>query len=134
DVLIYTFRLLVSWLWRFIASLLSCTLFVIFSVARRPPGSTLFPYTTLFRISTHSITPRERIMLPWECIEFAAQPPLPWARGRTSSEEHTSELQSPYDLVCRLLLVTKHSPPRLIAMEIRCTFPRLFWGDSALSE
>src|SRR5438094_7631303 len=61
---------------------------------RRPPRSTLFPYTTLFRSRTR----------PWRGRRAARRsPPPPSAR----SEEHTSELQSPYDLVCRLLLEKK---------------------------
>src|SRR5256885_10487163 len=68
---------------------------------RRPPRSTLFPYTTLFRSSSRS---RERAGLT-----------SPGCSGRGSSsrsrsrrsEEHTSELQSPCNLVCRLLLEKK---------------------------
>src|SRR5436190_9153060 len=64
---------------------------------RRPPRSTLFPYTTLFR----SPAPRQaRQRLPG-----AAADPRPPPRPR--SEEHTSELQSHSDLVCRLLLEKK---------------------------
>src|SRR2546426_2192906 len=67
---------------------------------RRPPRSTLFPYTTLFR----SINPLQvqRYQYPWRCA------PSPRARHRgCRSEEHTSELQSPCNLVCRLLLEKK---------------------------
>src|SRR5437867_7662632 len=64
---------------------------------RRPPRSTLFPYTTLFRSSSspHSAP------LPWTTLT------TPLGRSVWRSEEHTSELQSPYDLVCRLLLEKK---------------------------
>src|SRR5688572_31760494 len=71
---------------------------------RRPPVSTLFPYTTLFRSSTVSAAP------------FTATPaesvtrPADVARGNSTSsrsEEHTSELQSQSNLVCRLLLEKK---------------------------
>src|ERR1022692_4854974 len=62
---------------------------------RRPPRSTLFPYTTLFR----SIT-RSRCFRP--CRRFPTS-----QVGRSRSEEHTSELQSPCNLVCRLLLEKK---------------------------
>src|SRR5215467_15379769 len=72
------------------------SLFVFFFLMiRRPPRSTLFPYTTLFRTRTGrgrcrpSRSPRCRRRLPWR------------------SEEHTSELQSPCNLVCRLLLEKK---------------------------
>src|SRR5258708_9262722 len=77
---------------------------------RRPPRSTLFPYTTLFRSS-----PRRGREAPPPRIA----PPRPRLRcrprSRGGSEEHTSELQSPDHLVCRLLLEkkTKHSRPPL---------------------
>src|SRR5438309_4824961 len=73
-----------------------CFLFFFFLMIRRPPRSTLFPYTTLFRSR-----PR------W------SRSPAPGlrcdARGgcRVRSEEHTSELQSQFHLVCRLLLEKK---------------------------
>src|SRR6266496_1115401 len=61
---------------------------------RRPPRSTLFPYTTLFRSRPRHLRPR------------AAAAPPPRCRS-PRSEEHTSELQSRRDLVCRLLLEKK---------------------------
>src|SRR6266536_1515650 len=62
---------------------------------RRPPRSTLFPYTTLFR-STRA------------CASPGSQRRVPSMRHSTGrSEEHTSELQSRVDLVCRLLLEKK---------------------------
>src|SRR5258707_8277370 len=64
---------------------------------RRPPRSTLFPYTTLFR----SVWPRK------EVAEGCAQPLRARKRPITRSEEHTSELQSRQYLVCRLLLEKK---------------------------
>src|SRR6266536_4557656 len=68
-------------------------LFVFFLMIRRPPRSTLFPYTTLFR--SRRPCPRGRGSMP-----RARRPP-------SRSEEHTSELQSRVDLVCRLLLEKK---------------------------
>src|SRR5258708_19357710 len=71
---------------------------------RRPPRSTLFPYTTLFR-SRRSSWPT--------CTTTRSRPRLrgePCPRGRSRSEEHTSELQSPDHLVCRLLLEKKKTP------------------------
>src|SRR5256885_10691163 len=91
--------------------------FFFFLMIRRPPRSTLFPYTTLFRSRSSSVpcrrardtgtrkpppasSPRERTL---------REDRLPSSRaGRGSrSEEHTSELQSPCNLVCRLLLEKK---------------------------
>src|SRR5256885_3890320 len=74
---------------------------------RRPPRSTLFPYTTLFR-SVSSL--REPDFVPCICAEAD---PIPHAgvdsigSDEIRSEEHTSELQSPCNLVCRLLLEKK---------------------------
>src|SRR6266704_2784663 len=64
---------------------------------RRPPRSTLFPYTTLFR-SRASVLPRAG--RAWH---------LALQRDGSRSEEHTSELQSRFDLVCRLLLEKKNN-------------------------
>src|SRR5690242_21154990 len=69
--------------------------FFFFLMIRRPPRSTLFPYTTLFRSCRRSRRP------PGESASGAR--PVPTAR----SEEHTSELQSHVNLVCRLLLEKK---------------------------
>src|SRR3970282_2399556 len=72
------------------------TLPLFFLMIRRPPRSTLFPYTTLFR-SLSSLFPFMRITTG-----------ICTFRSRTArSEEHTSELQSHHDLVCRLLLEKK---------------------------
>src|SRR5258708_15238021 len=74
---------------------------------RRPPRSTLFPYTTLFR-SAGAYSPRSdrhRAQRPALCLLARAAAEGLGARGR--SEEHTSELQSPDHLVCRLLLEKK---------------------------
>src|SRR2546422_3719788 len=76
---------------------------------RRPPRSTLFPYTTLFRSSrtvqtvVHGLAPL--CSGGWAFVSCAdARPHSP---GRLRSEEHTSELQSRLHLVCRLLLEKK---------------------------
>src|SRR5258708_18672022 len=82
---------------------------------RRPPRSTLFPYTTLFRSSVAQDTVAytnavvELFVHPAAKIEFVSLQNLSketWHFGRRS-EEHTSELQSPDHLVCRLLLEKK---------------------------
>src|SRR5438067_10477383 len=67
---------------------------------RRPPRSTLFPYTTLFR-SVESPAPS-----PDSLLLIEAEAPADQREGERS-EEHTSELQSRFDLVCRLLLEKK---------------------------
>src|SRR5437588_6975884 len=80
-----------------------------FLMIRRPPRSTLFPYTTLFR-SVLDLLDERRQLVQWNAHElevlaaFGARLAL-LERGR--SEEHTSELQSHSDLVCRLLLEKK---------------------------
>src|SRR5256885_12453263 len=109
--------------------------FFFFLMIRRPPRSTLFPYTTLFRSATPEaiIEATGQISLAQETMDlrivpeslkwkfFSLRTPL-YVRGsfaqpkvgvepgplllRARSEEHTSELQSPCNLVCRLLLET----------------------------
>src|SRR5438094_6151043 len=87
---------------------------------RRPPRSTLFPYTTLFR-SLHSLRKVELKQALHKNFKMSALKPVAGAAKSEAkaefaerpqpvsarSEEHTSELQSPYDLVCRLLLEKK---------------------------
>src|SRR5689334_23409868 len=73
--------------------------FFFFLMIRRPPRSTLFPYTTLFRSPCPGRARRPRTA--WRPRRTA----FPDRRGR--SEEHTSELQSQFHLVCRLLLEKK---------------------------
>src|SRR3989454_4864964 len=74
---------------------------------RRPPRSTLFPYTTLFRShpAAASVVPGGKAA-PAPRAE-PAMPETPDLVGSWRSEEHTSELQSPCNLVCRLLLEKK---------------------------
>src|SRR5258708_8344157 len=69
---------------------------------RRPPRSTLFPYTTLFRSNS-----KEHIAISTnaELLIYVANPTI---NQQFRSEEHTSELQSPDHLVCRLLLEKKN--------------------------
>src|SRR2546427_3493704 len=77
---------------------------------RRPPRSTLFPYTTLFRSARVGQSGRERQgpdrRGDARCRR-AARPPQAGLHDRRRSEEHTSELQSQSNLVCRLLLEKK---------------------------
>src|SRR5256885_6439971 len=91
---------------------------------RRPPRSTLFPYTTLFRSGSKNraaerggmqsaLTPPSRTVLPWPSSPPQGSREVDGACLRSTtllpvgSEEHTSELQSPCNLVCRLLLEKK---------------------------
>src|SRR6266498_5524643 len=70
--------------------------FFFFLMIRRPPRSTLFPYTTLFRSQLDVLAAHPELKSCWgECFELR-------------SEEHTSELQSRPHLVCRLLLEKKN--------------------------
>src|SRR5207248_10608325 len=93
------------------------TSFFFFLMIPRPPTSTLFPYTTLFRSSAAILLPDQ---IPKRVRNMRALPVLVLVdlsrlflirdllEIRNRSEEHTSELQSPYDLVCRLLLEKKN--------------------------
>src|SRR2546427_8564600 len=84
--------------------------FFFFLMIRRPPRSTLFPYTTLFRslvvtLGAVSLSSFTNYWFPWAMVAGAQ---VPCAR----SEEHTSELQSQSNLVCRLLLEKKKKASR----------------------
>src|SRR3712207_7911180 len=95
----------------------TCIVLFVFLMIRRPPRSTLFPYTTLFRsepatrlASRLSWTDVIRDALDEERLVLQAQPIMELASGdihQYRSEEHTSELQSRQYLVCRLLLEKK---------------------------
>src|SRR3989449_7908877 len=76
---------------------------------RRPPRSTLFPYTTLFRSETEHMLhrPRDEPGLPVQEEESDHAHERRQHGGQGRSEEHTSELQSRLHLVCRLLLEKK---------------------------
>src|SRR2546426_2017461 len=91
------------------------SLLFFFLMIRRPPRSTLFPYTTLFRSTGVPFTSQALGCFPadarrWVCAHRVVDDARrlhrhPMEHGR--SEEHTSELQSPCNLVCRLLLEKK---------------------------
>src|SRR5690348_17697891 len=87
---------------------------------RRPPRSTLFPYTTLFR-SISSGGPSRSTAANQSSFSTSATTSRTVRRGTVAvrSEEHTSELQSPVHLVCRLLLEKKNYllPAQYIAVE-----------------
>src|SRR5256885_11934114 len=89
---------------------------------RRPPRSTLFPYTTLFRSDGINVDLYRAVAWTPQEISFVTVPADPNAGTRSAptsqapsgaapqrSEEHTSELQSPCNLVCRLLLEKKNT-------------------------
>src|SRR5207249_7846258 len=101
----------------------SASLHFFFSLLRRPPRSTLFPYTTLFRSNCGSVAhifkesckrgsrlaawPLFRSRCPTLTTTERPSGPDFQATRNARSEEHTSELQSRFDLVCRLLLEKK---------------------------
>src|SRR5260370_25844855 len=97
---------------------LSCRIHFFFLMIRRPPRSTLFPYTTLFRSRRQAGEPflpgkqaylrRALRALPAHPGRGGLRAPQP-RRPPRRSEEHTSELQSHLNLVCRLLLEKKNS-------------------------
>src|SRR5258708_32088571 len=75
---------------------------------RRPPRSTLFPYTTLFRSLQLCLRHRQRASPTKRiALKISSFIPLGGSKSLERSEEHTSELQSPDHLVCRLLLEKK---------------------------
>src|SRR5437667_9691600 len=86
-------------------SLYFSSFYFFFLMIRRPPRSTLFPYTTLFRSMQHInlspplTTPKDKMVEQYRMVGELVMP--------HRSEEHTSELQSHHDLVCRLLLEKK---------------------------
>src|SRR5256885_17162580 len=94
----------------FTLALFNLYFFFFFLMIRRPPRSTLFPYTTLFRSlggNSAQSCPHERNRqdrLPVACAAIVSE----------RSEEHTSELQSPCNLVCRLLLEKKKKHSTLL--------------------
>src|SRR5205814_10158654 len=103
---------------------LPCSTFLsyfFFLMLRRPPRSTLFPYTTLFRsrlVAPAALVARKPNAVPWETAAAFPVPALTADQalaeaasglaGEWRSEEHTSELQSLRHLVCRLLLEKKN--------------------------
>src|SRR5256885_5719102 len=84
---------------------------------RRPPRSTLFPYTTLFRSNTSLV---DRTPGAGRHANFSGG--IASASATSRSEEHTSELQSPCNLVCRLLLEIKTSTTSIDIMSLEDTY------------
>src|SRR2546430_9094111 len=91
-------------------------MFFFFLMIRRPPRSTLFPYTTLFRsrlCPRNSHRPGQR---PWH--RWRESSGAPEDSRHLRSEEHTSELQSQSNLVCRLLLEKKKNSSNVRSIKI----------------
>src|SRR5262249_60616606 len=94
--------------------------FFFFVMIRRPPRSPLFPYTTLFRsesLGAHELKGIPRPMRLYRVLRATgvrSRLEASAATGLTRSEEHTSELQSLTNLVCRLLLEKKKNTPHTI--------------------
>src|SRR5689334_24844623 len=92
---------------------------------RRPPRSTLFPYTTLFRSDAVVVARANQRLLRIRVDRLPVDGDLrhgQWApawTGRFRSEEHTSELQSQFHLVCRLLLEKKKNTIHLTNIPLR---------------
>src|SRR2546427_12478832 len=97
----------------YVVAVVMCLVF--FLMIRRPPRSTLFPYTTLFRSRAIAaialLANKPKIAAEFEAraneLKRLTQENL-WDASAKRSEEHTSELQSQSNLVCRLLLAKKH--------------------------
>src|SRR3712207_9376331 len=97
--------------------LITMRIFFFFLMIRRPPRSTLFPYTTLFRsFVVLFILAATILLLNWHAARARSVRPvlfgaqlweIPYLSAMVRSEEHTSELQSRQYLVCRLLLEKK---------------------------
>src|SRR2546426_7024297 len=90
---------------------------------RRPPRSTLFPYTTLFRSQLMGALSRHKYGQWLKRTEARIEEIRPWVVEALRSEEHTSELQSPCNLVCRLLLEKKCRSTDSNRSQ-RCAYPR----------
>src|SRR5438034_4109593 len=90
---------------------------------RRPPRSTLFPYTTLFRSSTSNCNScGSSVMSAWPALTLSPTSASTSATRPSTcerSEEHTSELQSYSDLVCRLLLEKKKKKVKHVIIELK---------------
>src|SRR3712207_8841791 len=99
---------------------------IFFLIIRRPPRSTLFPYTTLFRSSAGRSSPSASAPSGSAASRSGWRVVTPSASVR--SEEHTSELQSRQYLVCRLLLENKQDcgPPRRLPLRARPQAPALY--------
>src|SRR5260370_18573441 len=98
--------------------------FFFFLMIRRPPRSTLFPYTTLFRSINDLTLPDSQgfrpTRKPMNCTSVGQESASSTGLGSGSvrSEEHTSELQSHLNLVCRLLLEKKKTHTTMVSTRL----------------
>src|SRR5256885_10230755 len=100
---------------------------------RRPPRSTLFPYTTLFRSVLKNAgpvgapgMPEWEVPIPKKLLQQGVRDMVRISDARMRSEEHTSELQSPCNLVCRLLLEKKKKNTKYHTVDIIVLFDVVF--------
>src|SRR3712207_8404941 len=106
-------------------------MFLFFLMIRRPPRSTLFPYTTLFRSwrahgKTAELSPTltsDGLYEGEDFVRIAAQAKAMGCPAPFRSEEHTSELQSRQYLVCRLLLEKKNTDRVRPSVRSTCSHP-----------
>src|SRR5690348_17623170 len=91
-------------------------------MTRPPPRSTLFPYTTLFR--SQDVQAEGRFVEEQD-LRLVQQRQADVGAHALRSEEHTSELQSPVHLVCRLLLEKKKTKTNTLAPQLSLTYPRI---------
>src|SRR5689334_24605951 len=93
---------------------------------RRPPRSTLFPYTTLFRscscVNVGFIRFSQFLSTPNDERMTSAEAPLSGLPTAARSEEHTSELRSQFHLVCRLLLEKKKKKTQYITIDSKIRY------------
>src|SRR5256885_13828866 len=100
-----------SWKALSVASWYTASRIFFFLMIRRPPRSTLFPYTTLFRSDPDKM---EAVLEDGYILIHDKK-----ISSMKRSEEHTSELQSPCNLVCRLLLEKKNFPKPIVQAEFK---------------
>src|SRR2546430_7002655 len=101
--------------------------FFFFLMIRRPPRSTLFPYTTLFR-SSASLETADALLKAqqWDAARMThSAESFYTSLGFPRSEEHTSELQSQSNLVCRLLLEKKNVLNSSCVFPLSCALPHV---------
>src|SRR5256885_9982457 len=102
--------------------------FFFFLMIRRPPRSTLFPYTTLFRSRRRRSIARTASGRRAKSSRTGSSPAIRSSQRFWRSEEHTSELQSPCNLVCRLLLEKKKKTKvydHILVATLMCDEPQI---------